>query len=54
MTRVDEEEINKLGIELVCAPVADIKGGLARHDPDSLSKALIDLFRDKSPTRIYS
>jgi hypothetical protein len=33
VTRVDEKEINKMGIELVCAPVADIKGGLARHDP---------------------
>lgn len=53
-TFVDEDEIKKLGIELVSAPVADIIGGLARHDPDSLAKALIDLFRENSPTRIYS
>ena len=53
-TYVDEEEIKKLGIELVSAPIADISGNLARHNPESLAGALIDLFRGRSPTRVYS
>lgn len=52
-TVVDETEIKRLGVELVCAPVADWKGGYARHDPEALARELIRLFREKSPTRIY-
>jgi uncharacterized cofD-like protein len=53
-TVLDKNEIKRLGVELVCAPVADWRGGFARHDPDALARELIRLFHEKSPTRVYS
>lgn len=53
-TRVDAGEIKKLGVQVVMAPVADCSKGLARHDPIELSRELLNIFRENSPTRIYS
>ena len=53
-TVVDEQEVRNLGVELIYAPVADFSGGLARHDSDALAAALVRLFQDRSPTRIYN
>jgi len=52
-TIIDRDEISRLGVELICARVADTSKNLARHDPDRLSAAVMELFRDKSPTRLY-
>ena len=53
-TVVDEKQVRELGVELVYAPVADFSDGLARHDSDALAAALVNLFQEKSPTRIYN
>lgn len=53
-TALDFEEIEKLGVELILEEIADFSRGLARHNPEKLAAALIGLFRDKSPTRIYT
>ena len=50
---IDTEEIEALGVELIMSPVADVQGSLARHNPDLLAGALMDIFKEKSPTRIY-
>lgn len=53
-TVVDTMEVERLGIRVLTAPVADWSDGRVRHDPIRLAQELISLFREKSPTRIYS
>lgn len=51
---VDENEIERMGIHVEYAPVADWQPGhIARHDPLALARELMLLFREKSRTRIY-
>ncbi len=49
---VDRERIAGLGLELVEAPVADQDGNLARHDPDLLAQAVLDIYRARA-VRIF-
>lgn len=51
--QIDMDEIVSLGVKPVFAPVANTEGNLARHHSDHLAQALMQLFQDKSPTRIY-
>ena len=53
-TRIDLDEIAKLNVEVIMAPVSDSKNSLARHDPSALARELLRIFRSNSPTRIYS
>ena len=53
-TKIDLDEITKLHVDVIMAPVSDSKNHLARHDPSALSKELLRIFRNNSPTRIYS
>lgn len=53
-TVVDAAEVERLGVRVLTAPVADWADGRVRHDPQRLAQELIALFREKSPTRIYS
>ena len=42
--RIDWEEIEKLGVQLTCQPLADEDStGRARHDPVKLARAIMDL-----------
>jgi uncharacterized cofD-like protein len=50
---IDEPETIRLGVQLVRAPLAGIHGGLVRHDPDKLARAILDLYREKTTTRVY-
>ncbi len=52
-TVVDAAEMRRLGVQTICAPIADTDRSLARHDPDALAAELIRIFREYSPTRIY-
>ncbi len=49
---VDRERIAALGLELVEAPVADQDGNLARHDPDLLAQAILEIYRARA-VRIF-
>lgn len=53
-TVVDTVEVERLGIRVLTAPVADWADGKVRHHPVRLAQELISLFREKSPTRIYN
>ena len=53
-TKIDLDEITKLNVDVVMAPVSDSKNSFARHDPSALSRELLRIFRSNSPTRIYS
>ena len=53
-TDIDEREILRLGVQLARAPVAGWQGGLVRHDPDRLAAAVMELFREKTRTRIFA
>jgi len=45
---VDRERIAALGLELVERPVASEQGNYARHDPDKLAAALLDIYRSRA------
>ncbi len=49
---VDRERIAALGLELVERPLADQRGDLARHDPDLLAEAVLDIYRARA-VRIF-
>ena len=49
---VDRERIAKLGLELVERPVASQGGDYARHDPDLLAQAILEVYRQRA-VRIF-
>ena len=49
---VDRERIAKLGLELVERPVASQGGNYARHDPDLLAQAILEVYRQRA-VRIF-
>lgn len=49
---VDRERIAALGLELVERPVASQSGDYARHDPDKLAEALLEIYRRRA-VRIF-
>lgn len=49
---VDRERIARLGLELVERPVASERGNYARHDPDRLAEAVLEIYRRRT-VRIF-
>ena len=45
---VDRERIAQMGIELVERPLASPSGDFARHDPDALASAILDIYRARA------
>lgn len=50
----DTDMIEKLGVEVFAAPLAEYHNGLIRHDPDKLAQEIMNIFRQRAPTRLYS
>lgn len=44
---VDRERVAALGLQLVERPVADQQGNFARHDPDKLAQAILEIYRSR-------
>ena len=42
------ERIAQMGIELVERPLASPSGDFARHDPDALASAVLDIYRARA------
>jgi len=51
--REDEEEVRKLGVDVIRAPVAEGYNLLARHDPDKLAREILQVYNKKAPTRLF-
>ena len=49
---VDRKRIAALGLELVERPVASEQGNYARHDPDKLAQAILEIYRQRA-VRIF-
>ena len=49
---VDRERVAAMGLELVERPVASEEGNYARHDPDKLAQAVLDIYRSRA-VRIF-
>ena len=49
---VDRERIAAMGLELVERPLASEGGNYARHDPDKLAQALLEIYRRRA-VRIF-
>ena len=45
---IDRERIAALGIELIERPLASQQGDFARHDPDALASAILELYRSRT------
>ena len=52
LLRVDRERIAELGIALAEYPLLSAQGGYARHDPELLARAVMELYRERT-VRIY-
>jgi len=52
-TEVDSQELEHLGVTTVMRPMLEYGDGFAHHDSKLLAQAIIEMYRDKSPTRIY-
>lgn len=52
-TPVDVEELERLGVNTVLCPLLNCDDGFAHHDSALLAEAIIKLYQDKSPTKIY-
>lgn len=50
---VDPEKIEKLGVELFTAPLAERYKDLVRHNPELLAREIMGIFRRRAPTRIF-
>lgn len=53
-TVVDKEELERLGVTTVLRPMLQWSDGFAHHDSDLLANAVMEMYREKSPTRIYN
>lgn len=51
---IDSANLNALGVELVTGEISATGDIYARHDPDALAAALMELYRNYSPTKIYN
>ena len=52
-TVVDEEELKKLGVKTISAPLLDCSRGFARHDSKKLAAELMRLYQEEAHTKIY-
>ena len=52
LLRIDRERIVALGIALAEYPLLSAQGGYARHDPELLARAVMELYRERT-VRIY-
>ena len=50
--RVDRDRLAALGLEVVECPVADTRGNYARHDPEKLAGAILEIYRSRT-VRIF-
>ena len=51
---LDWEEIEKLGVKLFTAPLLSDSSEYARHDPDLLAKAILELWRKEGRRTVNS
>lgn len=51
--KVDRERIAGLGIQVVELPLTRTDGDYARHDPDRLAKAVLDIYADQAETKVF-
>jgi len=50
---VDRQAVEELGAEVVELPLTSHRGDYARHDPDRLARAVLDLYDQRAETKIY-
>ena len=51
--QVDREKVEKLGVEVVGRPTVSTGTLYARHDPDRLARAVMELYEERAETRIF-
>jgi uncharacterized cofD-like protein len=51
--QVSRREIERMGVELVTRPLTDEKSEYARHSPDKVAEAVMELHRQRASTKIF-
>lgn len=52
-TVIDTRRLTELGVEVVEAPLTSENAQYARHDPDRLAQAVLDIYSERAHTRIF-
>ncbi len=52
-TEIDHRRLEELGVETVEAPLTSSSAQYARHDPDRLAQAVLELYRQRAHTRVF-
>lgn len=50
---VDTERLTELGVEVVEYPLTDQDSAYARHDPQLLGEAVVELYRQRAQTKVF-
>ena len=50
---VDSEELEKLGVKVVSAPLLDTQLDYARHSGVKVAEAVVEIYREQAKTRIF-
>ena len=50
---LDRGKVEALGVELYVAPLASETQGFAWHDPNQLAREILNIYWEKSPTKLY-
>ncbi len=50
---LDKERLTELGVRLHAAPMVSETRGFAWHDSDLLSREILNIYRNESPTKLY-
>lgn len=50
---VDAQRLSNMGVEVVTAPLTSQSAQYARHDPDRLGRAVLQVYEERAQTRIF-
>jgi 2-phospho-L-lactate transferase/gluconeogenesis factor (CofD/UPF0052 family) len=50
---LDRARVESLGVELVARSLVSSASGYARHFPDKLAEAVMELYRERAQTKVY-
>jgi 2-phospho-L-lactate transferase/gluconeogenesis factor (CofD/UPF0052 family) len=51
--QVSRREIERMGVELVTRPLTDEHSDFARHSPEKVAEAVMELHRQRASTKIF-
>jgi hypothetical protein len=50
---LDRARVEAMGVELAARSLVSSASGYARHSPDKLAEAVMELYRERAQTKVY-